>query len=287
MIIPMPSEKKQGLSERIVPASLGFFITFFAISQIGDPYGYGLVCMLIMVIATAASLELHAILTRIGFSSSSRFFTWLCCFLPSFCVWQTNGSLEGWLVAMAAALLFPIAKAVSGMQPVNSWISFLFCFFYMGVPLALLQTSVLATTPHIAIERRLEMTLFLIAVKGMDLGGYFIGRYFGSHRLAPKISPKKTWEGFVGGVTFSTLAVASLAFFAFNFGLEKTIALSLVALILAIFAQGGDLFESYLKRLADVKDSGRLPGLGGVLDMIDSILPCVYVVWAFKALSLI
>jgi phosphatidate cytidylyltransferase len=102
-----------------------------------------------------------------------------------------------------------------------------------------------------------------------DIGAYFAGRAFGGARLAPAISPNKTWAGLVGGV----LGAAALAAFLHHFyGLPWRLTLATPAL--ALVAQGGDLFESWLKRRAGVKDSGTLlPGHGGLLDRLDGLAP--------------
>ncbi len=108
----------------------------------------------------------------------------------------------------------------------------------------------------------------LIVAKMTDVGGYFIGRYLGKHKLAVHLSPAKTVEGAVAGLILSTLA--SLCF-AWAGLLPWTEALWLGALM-SVVAQLGDLTESLLKRDAGVKDSNTIPGLGGVLDMVDSLL---------------
>lgn len=112
---------------------------------------------------------------------------------------------------------------------------------------------------------------FLILVTKMgDVGAYLIGNEFGKRNLIPAISPKKTVEGTVGGLIFSVLsAAASKAYLpAFSF-----LHLAFLGLLLGILAQVGDLAESLLKRDCGAKDSGSgLPGFGGMLDLIDSLL---------------
>ena len=125
----------------------------------------------------------------------------------------------------------------------------------------------------------------LLAVWAGDAGAYFIGLLFGRHKLAPTVSPGKTWEGLIAGIV-ATIGVTFLALYEANF---LTIPESLVlGGVIAIAAPLGDLFESALKRDADVKDSGRLlAGHGGVLDRIDALLfawvAAYYVVVAFGA----
>ncbi|BAP85743.1 CDP-diglyceride synthetase [Paucilactobacillus hokkaidonensis JCM 18461] len=104
-----------------------------------------------------------------------------------------------------------------------------------------------------------------------DSGAYMLGKQFGKHKLSPKISPNKTWEGSVGGTIAATVILAVyLWFFPVQYG---WIVMILVTFILSIFGQFGDLIESSLKRFYGVKDSGKiLPGHGGILDRFDSML---------------
>ena len=125
----------------------------------------------------------------------------------------------------------------------------------------------------------------LLAVWAGDAAAYFVGRLIGRHKLAPTVSPGKSWEGLIAG-TVATVAVTFVAVYEQDF---LTISESLVlGVVIASVAPLGDLFESALKRDADVKDSGRLlAGHGGVLDRIDALLfawvAAYYVVVAFGA----
>ena len=137
--------------------------------------------------------------------------------------------------------------------------------------------------------------LVILANAASDTTAFFIGRSFGRHRLAPRISPNKTWEGALAGVAgamvFSLLFTAPRLFAATNpLYVEGFIcwqALSL-GLLVSVFGQLGDLAESLLKRHAGVKDSGRLlPGHGGILDRMDSVIFAgivvyYYVVWVIQ-----
>jgi len=101
-----------------------------------------------------------------------------------------------------------------------------------------------------------------------DSGAYFAGRAIGGPKLAPAISPNKTWAGFLGGVIAAGIGAAGLVFL---FGLP--VALALATPVLAALAQAGDLYESHLKRGAGVKDSGNLlPGHGGLMDRLDGLV---------------
>ena len=117
--------------------------------------------------------------------------------------------------------------------------------------------------------------LFLIAVsKFSDMGAYLTGSLIGRHKMVPHISPGKTWEGFGGALAFSLLISFGLhALMPVKLGLLRNVDLLVLGLVLGVAAVIGDLAESILKRSTGVKDSGRmLPGIGGVLDLIDSLL---------------
>lgn len=113
---------------------------------------------------------------------------------------------------------------------------------------------------------------FLLIVWGYDTGAYFVGSFLGRHRLLPRVSIAKTWEGVAGGLFLSGVAGLLLPEFLRNLGQLWPAAL-IMGFGVGAFAQLGDLFESLVKRAAGVKDTGRfLPGHGGVLDRIDGVL---------------
>lgn len=116
----------------------------------------------------------------------------------------------------------------------------------------------------------------IIVVKVTDVGAFFAGTSFGRHKLFPRISPGKTWEGFMGGVVFAVAASLFIykiyggRFGGIEFHFDDAI---ILGVLLAVAGMVGDLFESLVKRAANVKDSGALfPGMGGLLDVIDSLL---------------
>lgn len=112
----------------------------------------------------------------------------------------------------------------------------------------------------------------LLIVWIADTGAYFVGVRFGKHKLAPRISPGKSWEGFAGGLA-ATLLLAVAAVPALGLDWDMLPTLLLLTAVTALFSVAGDLFESLLKRHAGAKDSSHLiPGHGGVLDRVDSLL---------------
>ena len=119
----------------------------------------------------------------------------------------------------------------------------------------------------------------LAVIWATDIGAYFAGRAIGGAKLAPAISPNKTWAGLIGGV-FAAAVIGALIVFA----LDLPSKLAPLGGAMAVLAQIGDLYESWLKRRAGVKDSGRLlPGHGGVLDRLDGLVPVAVLVTALHA----
>ena len=110
-----------------------------------------------------------------------------------------------------------------------------------------------------------------IMVWAADIGAYFAGRRFGKTKLMPKVSPGKSWEGFIGGLLLSMI-VASIVSAVVDIHFSGWFLLMLFVILLNIYSVVGDLLESMLKRYCNVKDSGTiLPGHGGILDRIDSL----------------
>jgi phosphatidate cytidylyltransferase len=180
-----------------------------------------------------------------------------------------TGILAGAIAAMPWALLWLAAKPET--RTLRSVLAVLLMSLWVGAPLA-----------HLGLfpDTRYGVVLILIAVVGpwiSDSGAYFAGRLFGRHLLFPSLSPKKTVEGGIGGLLVTMVVVAPVAYVLLDFSLIEGL---LIGAVVSIASQSGDLFESSLKRILDVKDLGNfLPGHGGVLDRVDSLLftaPAVY-----------
>lgn len=123
---------------------------------------------------------------------------------------------------------------------------------------------------------------FMLCVVASDTGGYITGVSFGSHPMAPAVSPKKSWEGFAGSVGFAMLAGALAVQFLLHEGWWWGV---LLGLLLACCATLGDLVESQFKRELRIKDmSALLPGHGGMMDRIDGMLPAATVTWLILSL---
>lgn len=128
----------------------------------------------------------------------------------------------------------------------------------------------------------LEIFFLFALIWSSDSFAFFAGKLFGKHKMAPKISPKKTWEGFAGGVILTLI----LSFFVEKFHPDLRGNWMVVGFLISVFAPLGDLVESQLKRTFGVKDSGNIiPGHGGILDRLDSFIICAPVVYLYFILE--
>lgn len=184
-------------------------------------------------------------------------------------------------IAMVAFFLLHFRDATDALSTIATEF---FGVAYVAAPLSLML-GVLYPAAHQGIpqEGRWWLVYLILVTKITDVGAYFVGRLWGKHQLSPHLSPKKTIEGAVAGFLSAVIASmliyeAGRRFFDGNFDLSFSESIWL-GMLIGAFGQIGDLAESLLKRDALVKDSNTLPGLGGVLDMVDSLLfttPIVY-----------
>lgn len=157
----------------------------------------------------------------------------------------------------------------------KGWTFWLLIPFYPILPFALL----IAMNQH-PIYHSLLFILFIL-VSSFDTGSYFVGTFIGYHPIMPRISPKKTWEGVLGGFIF---AYIGLWLVLWELGkLQSWEVMIIFTIIVCLLSLMGDLLESWFKRRAGIKDSGRfLPGHGGFLDRFDGILFTVFFFYIFK-----
>ncbi len=189
-----------------------------------------------------------------------------------------TGALAGVVLSLPWALLWLAGQPEA--RTLRALLALLLMALWVGAPMA-----------HLGLIED-ELTgggyLILVAVAGpwiSDSGAYFAGRFFGRHSLFPNLSPKKTVEGGIGGVLLTMVAVGYFTYEFLDFGPVEA---ALFGVAISVLSQAGDLFESILKRILDLKDLGRaLPGHGGILDRIDSLLftaPAIYYFYVLFAL---
>ena len=189
----------------------------------------------------------------------------------------TSGALAGALLGLPNALFWLAARPES--RALGALLALLLMALWVGAPLS-----------HLGLLQELPggTYLILLAVVGPwvnDAGAYFAGRLLGHRKLSPILSPNKTYEGAIGALLLTLAAVVPFASMFLGLG---SVQAALLGLAISAFSQVGDLFESVLKRLLELKDLGSvLPGHGGILDRIDSLLftaPAVYYLYALFVL---
>lgn len=171
--------------------------------------------------------------------------------------------LGGGLIAIAVIAALSAAVAAHEDGAGAKW-------RYLGVPYVSIPPIALVMLREDPVHGIAAIVLVMLMVWFADTFAYFAGRIIGGPKLAPRISPKKTWAGLLGAMAGSALAAFAVAKV---LGLQSALILVLVAGALAIVEQAGDLFKSAMKRNYGVKDSGQLiPGHGGVIDRVDGLV---------------
>lgn len=259
------------------------------LAVVGLPLLYGGLAFLslIVVITSAAVVELGRMLTHLGYRPLTIASVGLTAVIVLDAYFQMN--LIGWGITLGvlAPLAWLMFTSDDFSRGVVEWAMTLVGPFYLGWTLS-----------HFVLLRQSQDGLVWVGVAllgtwAADIGAYFAGRALGRHKLYPRVSPGKTWEGVGGGALFSLVVLAAFLFLAQQYALVGGpvgyLPLWVHGAILGILITGaaviGDLSESFLKRGAGVKDAGHLiPGHGGLLDRLDSLVfsaPLVYyyVVW--------
>ena len=238
-------------------------------------YGGWAITVLILLVVARAAQELARALKPLPFRAAfgAGAFPVLLS-IP----YGATGALAGMVLSLPWALLWLAVQPEA--RTLRALLALLLMALWVGAPMAHLGL----------IEDELAggSYLILVAVVGpwiSDSGAYFAGRFFGRHPLFPNLSPKKTVEGGIGGVLLTTVAVGYFTYGFLDFGPVEA---ALFGVAISVLSQAGDLFESILKRILDLKDLGRaLPGHGGILDRIDSLLftaPAIYYFYVLFAL---
>lgn len=170
-------------------------------------------------------------------------------------------SLAPWIILFLSLIAASLRFFFSGDRPLSNLALTFFGLVYLTLPLTLI-------IPINFEFSQMALIYLIVITKLTDTGAYFVGKILGKTQLAPYISPNKTWEGAIGGFL---LGVAASVLIAPWVGIAPLASLYL-GIILALTSIFGDLMESLLKRDLGVKDSNQLPGLGGFLDVVDSLV---------------
>jgi phosphatidate cytidylyltransferase len=250
------------------------FVAIVVSSFIGGPW---LVAALFGVFTFLGTLELFKLSKSGEYKLVGLLFS--VGFYASMVVNAINGTELFWPIYVLGALLIFVIAVFSGRpEPVASVAGTLLPTLYLSLPFA----SVLFVATMFGTYDYLFPLLIITLIWINDTGAYLCGTTFGKHKMVPKISPGKTWEGTVGGLLLTVIAAFIYSRYFDQVSPTQWLAMGAIA---SVFATLGDLFESRMKRAAGVKDSGKLmPGHGGVLDRFDAMLFVFPAIWAFLQL---
>ncbi len=261
------------LRQRVLSAVV-FVPVLFASIWFGNPW----FSIVVAVAALLGVIEFYSMVSRKGWQPLTFFGTlWTLFFIfdayytPKYSSDNTYILVTSALIAsaVALALVWVLFLRSPGKKVIASWAASVAGILYMGWFLSywvLIMNSYGGNW-----SGRDWVLLALFSTFAVDTSAYFIGRAWGRHKMAPTVSPGKTWEGAVGGLVGAMAAVIVLALLLdVDIGYSKMV---ILGVLIAVFAQLGDLAESKLKRSMGVKEAGNLiPGHGGILDRLDSIV---------------
>ncbi|OFT60644.1 phosphatidate cytidylyltransferase [Brachybacterium sp. HMSC06H03] len=271
-VAPEGEHAKRRGPGRNLPAAIGVglaLVAVLALSVLVVPQAFPVLAAIAMV---AAVLELTRALAHGGLEAPAvPLLVGVIGMVVSTVVFGAEGLMLSTAAAVCVLILWRVSESmgltalrdVAGGVFALAWVPFLGCFL-----LLLMQRD----------QGAMLVLLAVLGPVGNDVGGYIAGVLFGRHPMAPGISPKKSWEGFAGSLVLGTAMVTLIAVLALELPWWVGVA---IGAVLVVVSTCGDLAESLLKRDLGIKDMGHLlPGHGGVLDRVDSILlaaPTTYV----------
>lgn len=257
-------------------SSVVILVIFFSIVFLKETTGLVLFILVGVFVSAAATREMSLILHNLGinkFLYVNEIFAVLVFLFTSICDVESDISVL-LLVAMIIALWAKILFSINKRDEILKVLNFVFVFVLLIVPMNFV--ALIFMEDYGVNYLGLKLMVFLILVtKFGDIGAYVVGtltskRKGGNYKIAPAISPKKSWEGTMGGLIVSVAVSMSISHI-YNLFTMQMAAVFGIGLFIGGFV--GDLAESSLKRCAKIKDSGNtIPGIGGVLDLVDSLL---------------
>ena len=266
------------------------YVAVIVLAMTLHPYAY---LALFMLVAGLSLHEFHTLIRHNNGTEAStlhppkNFSRWLeiaggiYLFAASF--FYASGRMSE--IIYAPYLLFLIFILIAGLyhkreNPVNRWAMTLFLRFYCAGLFSMLNFVMF--DPVDKTYHPYYGLLIFIFIWLNDTGAYIVGTAFGKHRLFPRVSPMKSWEGFAGGLVIAWIAALALAG---SYPEVSWYHWTAFATMIVVFGTWGDLVESLIKRTYGVKDSGTLlPGHGGILDRFDSMMLATPAIWLYLRL---
>ena len=256
--------KLSNLQQRIITGIIGGALIVFCLN-----YNEWTYLFFIMAVSIAGQIEFYNLIKEDGDDPLTK---WgivigillnLICFLVAREILPTKSFL---LFFVLLGIIYISELYRKSSNPFENIAYTIVGLFYVAMPLALLH---FATFSIGKFSSQIASGIFYM-LWASDTGAYFAGKTFGKHKLFPRISPNKTWEGFAGGLLTSLAVAYILSLFYFDINVFKWLVLAVIIVVAGTY---GDLIESMLKRSLQIKDSGNMiPGHGGVLDRFDGLL---------------
>lgn len=206
-------------------------------------------------------------------------------------VWSylyASGEIEritifGFIPLIAGIFIVELYRAQH--KPIHNIAYTILGLVYIALPFTLLNFMVINGSSFQMTYTPKILLGILFLVWGNDTGAYLFGVSMGKHKMFPRISPKKSWEGFLGGIVITTIVAWIITAFFTEINFKHWLVIGLISALMGVF---GDLVESMFKRSIGVKDSGKfLPGHGGLLDRFDALIMVIPVVYAYLSVMMI
>ncbi len=248
--------------------------------------------IMIFLLALGATSEFHRLAAKLGAAENPMILFYdtlgvlIAALLPS-----AAGSVSALSSMALFIVLYLVSRPVISLYVHDMKVSLrglafaMLGLLYIGLPLAMMGWIGLMGNGH---GRWILLGMFIL-IWVNDTGAFVIGSMMGSKKLFERLSPKKSWEGFIGGLVFAVIG-GVVYYYCAHAHLPATVSvveMGIYGALVSIASTWGDLFESMLKRAAGVKDSGNmLPGHGGVLDRIDSLLLVLPVTFVFMSVAI-
>jgi phosphatidate cytidylyltransferase len=278
--------------QRLLVSSVGTLFVALAIYYSYHPYFRPFFVLMNAGVISLAVIEYYKLATHKGFfpqirlGVASTIAYVIACYLSLSYPGYANALPA--LILLGTFILFFVPYFYKTDEPLVNMAVSVFGIAYLTIPLTFGIEINYFSADGILGDGRLWLAYILIVTKITDIGAYLCGNLMGHIKLAPMISPKKTVEGAVGGILAALIASLFFYYFLMQYHPLTLLQSILLGLAISVLSQFGDLVESILKRDAGVKDSSRLPGLGGILDIVDSLvftLPLMYLLLKMRLLA--
>lgn len=259
------------MKQRVITGVVGLLIFFVALASFGT-------FIFNIVISIVSAIIVHELLSAYRYTDN-RLITWVCCIFAGLfpVVYYTGYTNCIYMAVVFAGILVAISLRYHEKIKLEQ----IGMAFFIALAYPFSMTSILIIREQFGLVYGIFITLMIFTCAwGSDTGAYFIGRFFGKRKLAPKLSPNKTVEGVFGGIfsCMAFVAIITTSYFyivtsigeIFNFNL---VFLAIMTILGSLVGVSGDLFASMIKRQCGIKDFGTIfPGHGGVVDRFDSVL---------------